>query len=93
MKDEHAKSLINALLIKNPKQRGATTFEMIKGHSFFRNFDWNALLNETMTGPYIPKEFKHYSTEQFDDIVGKDLLKHIYKSDKQFEIEEWNGTV
>jgi cGMP-dependent protein kinase 1 len=45
MKDEQAKNLINALLIKNPKLRSATTFEMIRGHGFFKNFDWNALLN------------------------------------------------
>lgn len=45
MKDEQAKNLINALLIKNQKLRSATTFEMIKGHSFFKDFDWNALLN------------------------------------------------
>lgn len=93
MKDEHAKNLISALLLKDPKQRATATFEKIKAHDFFKGFDWHALLNETLEGPYIPKDFRHYSVEQFDDIVGKDLLKHLYKSDRQFEIEEWNGTI
>lgn len=48
MKDEQAKSLINSLLIKQPKQRSATTFDKIKQHPFFKGFDWSALLNETM---------------------------------------------
>ena len=36
MKDHNAKNLINALLIKNPKQRSATSFQMIREHSFFK---------------------------------------------------------
>jgi serine/threonine protein kinase len=48
MKDEHAKSLITSLLVKQPKQRSTTTFDKIKQHPFFKGFDWTGILNETM---------------------------------------------
>jgi hypothetical protein len=45
LKDENSRKLINSLLIKNPKQRSGTTFEKIRKHEFFKNFDWAGLLD------------------------------------------------
>jgi len=41
MTDEKVKGLINFMLVKDPKQRvQQVTFERIKKHDYFEQFDW-----------------------------------------------------
>lgn len=75
---ESAKSLLNGLLIKNPKQRlggGEEDSEEIKRHSFFVSLNWQDLMDKKIPPPwkpdirsdldtkYIPEEFANEPVE------------------------------
>lgn len=54
--DPDAKSLIEALLKKNPDSRlGASLkFEALKAHPFFKSIDFDKLMKCELTAPYKP---------------------------------------
>lgn len=47
-----AKDLIRQLLSKDPSKR--PSFEQIKAHAWFRDFDWKALIARTLPAPWVP---------------------------------------
>ena len=63
VRDGDIKKLIVRLLEKDPRKRGEITFDKIKKSEFFKNFDWNSLLEDQMKGPYIPREFRNNQLE------------------------------
>jgi|JI9StandDraft_1071089.scaffolds.fasta_scaffold469097_1 cGMP-dependent protein kinase len=63
--DEKVKSLINFILVKDPKSRSTgVSFEKIKKHEYFAEFSWSDLLEERILPPYIPKDFRNGKTEK-----------------------------
>jgi serine/threonine protein kinase len=49
-----SKSLIQTLLEKNPTLRGDP--KSLKNHEYFRNFNWNRLINHEIDAPLVSKE-------------------------------------
>lgn len=50
-------SILQSLLTRNPAQRlgsGNDDAEEIKRHPFFRNVDWNKMLNKSIPPPFLP---------------------------------------
>lgn len=50
---EEAKSLLSALLVKNPDQRARC--EDVKRHPFFENIDWDKVKRKQLTPLFLPK--------------------------------------
>jgi cGMP-dependent protein kinase len=50
-----SKALIEQLLSKNPALRDAGSVECIKGHPWFKGFEWQMLVSRQMNTPYLPK--------------------------------------
>lgn len=62
--DDKVKKLINFILIKDPKMRNAmVSFEKIKEHEYFTDFNWSDLLEEKVMPPYIPRDFRAGKTD------------------------------
>jgi serine/threonine protein kinase len=62
--------LTSSLLIKDPKRRlGASQAdaEEIKSHPFFRNVDWQAMLEKRVPVPYVPRFKGKLDVSHFDD--------------------------
>ena len=54
----NAKSLVKHLLVQDLSKRYGNLkggVNDIKNHRFFKNMDWNALLNKKIKAPYVPK--------------------------------------
>merc|ERR1712187_879745 len=57
-KEETTKSLLKALLSRDPLQRpgaGPNGFDELKEHPFFEEFPWERLLSRQLKPPYLPK--------------------------------------
>ena len=56
---KQAALFINKLLQRNPKQRlGAKNGAAdLKGHAWFKGFDWEALASRKMMAPFRPREY------------------------------------
>ena len=62
--DDKIKKLINFILVKDPKMRSTqVSFEKIKNHEYFNDFNWNDLLEERILPPYVPRAFRSGKTE------------------------------
>ena len=57
-------SLISLLLCKKPSSR-ISTFKDIKNHEFFKNYDFDKLLNFTCNAPYTPDEYINKREHEF----------------------------
>ena len=52
---EDLEDLISRLLCKDPKVRlGAKGAEEVKQHAFFKDVNWEAVVNKEVTPPYLP---------------------------------------
>ena len=49
-----SKALIEQLLSKNPALRDAGGAECVKGHTWFKGFEWDLLVSRQMNPPYVP---------------------------------------
>ena len=87
--DETAKDLIIKLLNIDPNLRignGANGSEEIKKHDFFKNFDWDNILN--MTPPFIPNLKSDFDVKYFDQFPIKEPfypIKEKYFKRKNIE--------
>jgi protein-serine/threonine kinase len=64
-----AKSIIQALFIKDPNRRlgsGPTDADEIKAHPWFASIDWPALENKTMTPPFVPQVADPHDVSNFE---------------------------
>ncbi|KAI3638835.1 hypothetical protein MIR68_003333 [Amoeboaphelidium protococcarum] len=64
-----AKSLITALLDRDPKTRlgsGPTDGEEIKKHPFFKNINWDNLYKKQMAPPFKPQVDSEHDVSNFD---------------------------
>ncbi len=62
------RAFVKGLLNRNPKHRlGAKgDAEELKGHEFFKNTDWDALMNKMVAPPFKPKLKSVLDTSNFD---------------------------
>ena len=94
---EEAKDLIQKLLIKNQDLRlGAQGgFEIIKQHSFFKGFDFNALEKKQLEAPFKPTlrgsmdisnfDTKYTSEEVVTSEISPKTMEFIQNNQEQFE--------
>ena len=82
--------LINKLLYRKPHKRlGCNNINEIKEHSWFKNINWDELLNKKMKSPFIPKDGDNFdkryceSVEQIDTQT-KERYQY-YKSKSKFK--------
>jgi len=75
---EDLKDLLTKLLTKYPKKRlGYKGAEEVKKHPFFKNIDWEALLNKEIPPPFGKAVLK-YSLD-FKEIEVKNRIKDRYE--------------
>ncbi len=67
--------LIKNLLDKEPSVR-ISNLKSIKNHSFFKNFDWDAIVTKKSDPPYLPTNGKNY-TEQYLDNTSRHFEQFI----------------
>ena len=67
--------LIKCLLDKEPSVR-ISNLKSIKNHSFFKNFDWDAIVTKKSDPPYLPTNGKNY-TEQYLDNTSRHFEQFI----------------
>ena len=82
--------LINKLLYRKPHKRlGCNNINEIKEHSWFKNINWDELLNKKMKSPFVPKDGDNFdkryceSVEQIDTQT-KERYQY-YKSKSKFK--------
>ena len=63
-KNKILNNLISSLLSKKPSSR-ISCFKDIKNHEFFKEFDFEKLLNLNYIAPYIPNEFINKNEDEF----------------------------
>ena len=63
-KNKILNNLINSLLSKKPSSR-ISSFQDIKNHEFFKDFDFEKLLNFNCVAPYTPDEFINKNEDEF----------------------------
>ena len=63
-KNKILNNLISSLLSKKPSSR-ISCFKDIKNHDFFKEFDFEKLLNLNYIAPYIPNEFINKNEDEF----------------------------
>ena len=62
-----AVGILQALFTHDPDKRlGADGTEKIKKHSFFKNIDWDAILNKKIKPPFIPRISSDSDTKYID---------------------------
>ena len=54
--NEDARNFIDILLSRIPEARNNGSFDYLKAHPWFEDFDWNGLVNKTIEPPYRPPE-------------------------------------
>ena len=68
--DSNAKSLIKHLLDQDLTKRYGNLKNGVKditGHRFFKNFEWNKLLEKDLPPPYVPKVKSNNDTSNFSE--------------------------
>ena len=93
IKDKEFKHLMRKLLDKNPAYR-LTNFYSIKTQNWFKDFNWDELINLNLKAPYIPNI--PYSSNDFDEQFKplfdnekekfKNYIEHLEISSKDHEI-------
>jgi len=70
---EDLEDLITRLLSKDPKARlGAKGAEEVKQHPFFKDVNWEAVMNKEITPPYLPM------LSSIDDVSHFHKVKEVY---------------
>ena len=68
-KNPEINSLINVLLDKNENMRNKyTEFKNIKGHIFFKEIDWEALLHYKIKPPFVPSKDQRSNDSNLNNI-------------------------
>lgn len=63
-KNKLARALIEQLLSRNPNSRMGGSFDALKAHQWFGDFDWDKLLFMEMDPPFIPPNNKTISPQE-----------------------------
>ncbi|XP_060571359.1 RAC-alpha serine/threonine-protein kinase-like isoform X2 [Ruditapes philippinarum] len=67
---EDAKSLLGGMLVKNPKERlggGEADVKDLMAHPFFKNINWQDLVEKKVPPPFKPQVTSETDTRYFDD--------------------------
>jgi len=86
-----ARDLIDKLLKKNAYQRlgaapnGST---MVKRHPWWKNFDWDALFNQTMETPYIPRIRDREDLSNYESYPEEDIKEPLC-ADPDSDVFAW----
>lgn len=60
-------SILQGFFTHDPDKRlGSDSIDKIKKHSFFKNIDWNAILNKKIKPPFIPRISSDSDTKYID---------------------------
>ena len=81
--------LINKLLYRKPHKRlGCNGIKEIKEHSWFKNINWEELLNKKMKSPFVPKDGDNFDKRYCEGIEPIDTQTkeryQYYKSKSKF---------
>jgi len=81
--------LINKLLYRKPHKRlGCNGIKEIKEHSWFKNINWEELLNKQMKSPFVPKDGDNFDKRYCEGIENIDTQTkeryQYYKSKSKF---------
>ena len=86
--DSNAKSLVKHLLESDLTKRYGNLkggVKDIKGHRFFKELNWDKLLNKELTPPYIPKVKSNSDISNFSSYPDSDCpAQSIKKSEDPF---------
>lgn len=86
---EQAKSLLKALLEKNPEKRIGFNkeFEEVKSHDFFKGVIWDKVLMKDKShmriSPLTPKLDHSYFDQEFVEQIPKEKLKELYEEEEE----------
>ena len=90
-----AKDLIEKLFVNNAKKRlGYKSADEVKNHPFFKDIDFDKVLNKEYKPPFVPKLDSDTDLKYFDKIegigieVGKSEKKEDKELDENLEIKE-----
>ena len=75
------KNLIEKLLIKNSEERLGNNddFDSIKNHQFFKDFNFNELMNKKIETPYKPNLEDNMKSKTFEEKYNyEELIKMDY---------------
>jgi cGMP-dependent protein kinase len=81
--DKSVNSFIKAMLNKKVSQR-LSSLEKAKKHEFFKNFNWDDLIDLQMKPPYIPECLE---LKNFDNYKEK-YITHLKKEKNKYKIEK-----
>ena len=81
--------LINKLLYRKPHKRlGCNGIKEIKEHSWFKNINWEELLNKQMKSPFVPKDGDNFDKRYCEGVENIDTQTkeryQYYKSKSKF---------
>ena len=82
--------LINKLLYRKPHKRlGCNGINEIKEHSWFKNINWDELLNKKMKSPFVPKDGDNFDKRYCEGVEHIDTQTkeryQYYKSKSKFK--------
>jgi hypothetical protein len=72
-----SKSLLESLLVRNPKNRlgyGKNGIEEIMNHKFFHGIDWTKLREKKIKAPYKPKTKGEGCTRNIDNLFTEEKV-------------------
>ncbi|CAD8112930.1 unnamed protein product [Paramecium sonneborni] len=80
--DQYSKELIEQLLSKIPEQRLGQSYEKLKNNQFFKNFNFDLLMNRDLKPPFIPPKNKLISDKDFQKAIDAgQLFTEVIKND------------
>ena len=79
----------------------------LKNHSWFKDFDWESLLNKTMQAPFVPKKSGNYdkkyceliekisdtTLERYNDYLNQKNFRHVFDGYTCVNIEMFQNTI
>lgn len=99
LKDKKAKKLITQLLDKVPEIRLGESYDALKAHAWFENFDWHKLIEKELKAPFIPSPEKYVSEQEIREqershtLLKDEMQVHTYKVRVIERTEPEGGTV
>jgi len=92
LKDIEAMRLIDQLLSKVPERRLGTSYSALKDHAWFRNWDWDKLMERQLLPPYVPPKEKTMPEQEIKmmDQQGKKVVEEIEKDLMSGKIKRYN---
>ena len=86
---KNAKDLIEKLFVNNPKKRlGYNSTDEVKNHPFFKDIDFDKVLNKEYNPPFVPKLDNETDLKYFDEIIGD--VDEIKRENKYLEENKEN---